>query len=318
MADFLSKFRYKKRVSGCVLLLVWMLSSCSSLTTSQLAAVRAYAEATKQYSRFPGQMIEDYVEVQSKIFLLGSPLIANPDRAANRIFSHHVEKTAILEEAEKMDLAFAMLREYAIWLEILASRDHPASISSGAGDMGDNLDYLIGRYNERFNTDIPVGLGNIAQRSLVMAGSRFLDRKRAEYLREYLEKGTPIIREITETTKTFLEENVSGEWLQGMDKQLKSAHTGVRRQVLTDTSRFPSNSFSIIQLDTQVDGLYDEISRLKKTNDNLIASIGTLYPAHQATLSQIQEKKKLTEILGEVSVLVHDVRNLMDLYHDLP
>ena len=301
-----------------MLLVVFLLSSCSSLTTSQLASVRVYAEATRNYSRFPGQLVIDYVEVQNKIFLLGSPLIANPDRAANRIFLHHAEKTGILEEAEKMDLAFAMLREYAIWLEILASRDHPADISSGAGDMGSNLDHLIGRYNERFDTDIPVGLGNIAQRSLVMAGSKLLDRKRAEYLREYLEKGTPMIREITETTKTFLEEKVSREWLQGMDAQLKSTHTGVRRQVLTDTARFPSNSFAIIQLDTQVDGLYDEISLLKKTNDNLIASIGTLYPAHQAILHQIQEKKKLTEMLGEISALIYEVRNITDLYHDLP
>ena len=317
MADCLQKSRYKNGVGGYMLMVIWLLSSCSSLTTSQLSAVRAYAEATGEYSRFPGQLVEDYVEVQNKIFLLGSPLIANPERAADRIFFHHTEKASILNEAEKMDLAFAMLREYATWLKVLASRDHPDIVSSAVGNMGSNLDHLIGLYNEKFNTGISVGLGNIAQQSLVMAGSRLLDRKRGEYLREYMESGAPLIREVTETTKAFLEKKIAGEWLRGMDTQLKTTHTGVRRQILIDTVGFSSNSFFIIQLDTQVDGLYGEILRLKKTTDNLIASIGTLYPAHQATLNQIHEKRKLTGVLEEVSVLVHEVRNIMDLYDDL-
>src|SRR5690606_1119384 len=134
------------------------------------------------------------------------------------------------------------------------------------------------RYNNQFDKKLPEGVGSLVYRSLVMVGQKSLAQKRGNILKDYIQKGDPLIKEITEVTKEFLKGKVSEEWLKQIDLELKSSHTAVRRQIVVDTLNYPSNAFHIIHLDTQVDQLYEDIHQLKDLNESLILSIDELYP----------------------------------------
>ena len=157
-------------------------------------------------------------------------------------------------------------------------------------------------------------MGSLIYRSLVIVGQRSLARQRGNILKEYILKGDPLIKEITQATKEFLEGKVSGEWLKQIDLELKSAHTAVRRQIVVDTLNYPSNAFHIIQLDTQVDQLYEDIYQLKKLNESLIISIDELYPAHHAITIDVRQKKKLTTLLTEITLFVAEVHEIMEQF----
>lgn len=311
------KTRYPKPRPRHFVLLFLLVSSCSVLTKSQLESIKIYAVATQEYAQFPGLLIQDYVEIQSNIFLITSPLISHPDRAASRLLSHHHDKTAILGEAEKLDLSFDILKEYAKSLEILSNPDYFEKVNHNLKNTGNNLDHLIESYNSKFDRTIPGGLGSLVYQSLVLASKSYLDPKRGQILKEYIGKGEPLIREISEFTKDFLGGKVGEEWIRDIDLELESSHAAVRRHILVDTLSYSSNAFSLILLDTQVSKLYEDIDQLKKLNSQLITSIDELHLAHQALNKDVQKKKKASTILGEVSAFVREVYGLVDLYQNL-
>src|SRR5690606_4469474 len=161
--------------------------------------------------------------------------------------------------------------------ESLPTPDLNEKFNGNMKNAGTNLDLVVGRYNSRFDKELPEGLGSLVYQSLVTVGQKSLARKRGNILKEYILKGDPLIKEITQVTKEFLEKKVSREWLRQIDLELKSAHTAVRRQIAMDTLNYPSNAFHIIQLDTHVDQLYKNIYQLTKLNEGLIHSIDKLY-----------------------------------------
>lgn len=299
------------------LFLLLFITSCSVLTKSQLDSINIYAVATQEYSHYPGLLIKDYAEAQNSLFLLTSPLIANPELAAERILSHHKSKIAILEEAERLDLSFDIVKEYAKNLEILSTPDYFKKTEKNIENTGTHLDRLIENYNSKFDKAIPAGLGSLVYQSLVMVGKRYLDQKRGDILKEYIAKGDPVIKEISDISKGFLEEKVAEEWLKDIDLELKSAHSAIRRQVLMDTLNYPSNTFPIKQLDTQVATLYDDLHQLRKLNQSLLTSIEELYLAHHSLHLHVQQKKKITSILKEVATFVSEVYGIMEFYKTL-
>lgn len=297
-----------------VLFLLPLLSGCSVLTKSQLDSIQVYSLATQEYSQYPAQLINDFVEVQNSIFLLTSPLIFDPERAAARIFAHQNDQNEILEEAERLDLSFTILKEYVKNLEVLSTPDYFEKFNSNIKNTGTNLDLLVGRYNSQFDKELPEGIGSLVYQSLVMVGQKSLARQRGNILKDYILKGDPLIKEITQVTKEFLERKVSGEWLKQIDLELKSAHTAVRRQIVMDTLNYPSNAFQIIQLDTQVDQLYKDSYQLKKLNESLLIAIDELYPAHHAITVDVQQKKKLTALLTEITSFVAEVHGIVEQF----
>jgi hypothetical protein len=307
--------KFKPRFPRFLLLLL-LLSGCSVLTKSQMDSIQVYSLATQEYSQYPAQLINDFVEVQNSIFLLTSPLISDPERAAARIFSHQNHQNDILEEAEKLDLSFTILKEYARNLEVLSTPDYFEKFVGNIKNTGTNLDLLVDQYNSRFDKKLPEGIGSLVYQSLVTVGQKSLARQRGNILKDYILQGDPLIKEITQVTKEFLERKVSDEWLKHIDLELKSGHTAVRSHIVTDTLSYPSNAFQIIQLDTQVDQLYKDIHQLKKLNDSLIVSIDELYPAHHAITVDVQQKKKLTTLLTEIAAFVAEVHKIMEQFRN--
>lgn len=313
---FIGIIQTNKALKGIFLLSIGFISGCSILTKPQLQSIKIYAVATQEYAQYPGQLIKDYVEIQSNIFLISSPLISHPDRAARRLLSHHNDKTAILGEAEKLDLSFDILKEYAKSMEILANPDYFRKVQQTLENTGNNLDHLIESYNSKFDQNIP-GLGGLVYQSLVLGSKTYMDQKRGQLLKEYIMKGEPIIREISKFTKQFLEEKVGEEWIKDIDLELESSHSAIRRHILVDTLSYSSNAFSLILLDTQVSEIYEDIELLKQLNTKLIASIDELYLAHQALNQDVQKKRKSVTVLGEVSAFVREVYGIFDLYQNL-
>jgi hypothetical protein len=306
-----------KALKGIFFLSICFVSGCSILTKPQLETIKIYAVATQEYAQYPGLLIKDYVEIQNNIFLISSPLISHPDRAAQRLLSHHKDKNAILGEAEKLDLSFDILKEYAKSMEILANPDYFQKVHQTLDNSGTNLDHLIESYNSKFDKKIPAGLGGLVYQSLVLGSKTYLDQKRGQLLKEYIMKGEPIIREISEFTKKFLEEKVGEEWIKDIDLELESSHSAIRKHILVDTLSYSSNAFSLIHLDTKVSDIYDDIHQLKQLNTKLIASIDELYLAHQALNQDVQKKRKSVTVLGEVSAYVREVYGIFDLYQNL-
>ena len=306
-----------KALNRIFFLLICFISGCSILTKPQLESIKIYAVATQEYAQYPGLLIKDYVEIQSNIFLISSPLISNPDRAARRLLSHQNDKSSILGEAEKLDLSFDILKEYAKSMEILANPDYFQKVEQTIENSGNNLDQLIESYNSKFDKNIPGGLGGLVYQSLVLGSKTYLDQKRGQLLKEYIKKGEPIIKEISQFTQEFLKEKVAEEWIKDIDLELESSHSAIRRHILVDTLSYSSNAFSLILLDTQVSKIYEDIEQLKKLNVKLIASIDELYLAHQALNQDVQKKRKAVTVLGEVSAFVREVYGIIDLYQNL-
>ncbi|MBE9511367.1 MAG: hypothetical protein IMY71_10845 [Bacteroidetes bacterium] len=298
-----------------ILVVSIMISSCAVLTTTQLESIKKYSVATQEYSEYPSLLVKKYVDVQNDIFLLSSPLITNPEKAADKIFENNKRKNEIITEAEKLDLSFKILKEYTKNLEALATTDYYEKIEKNALSIGTNLDTLISVYNNKFDKEIPEGIGSFVYKSIVFVGKRYIDKKRADILKKYIEKGNIIIEELCKSSKEFLEKTVKEKWLSDLDLQLKNVHSGLRQQILVDTTNYPSNAYNIMLIDYKVSELYDEINYLQKMNKSLVSSIEKLYTAHNSINNNVKEKKKMEFILNDVSSFINDVYELIEIHN---
>src|SRR5690606_24480814 len=98
--------------------------------------------------------------------------------------------------------------EYVKNLEVLSTPDYFEKFNSNIKNTGTNLDLLVGRYNSQFDKELPEGIGSLVYQSLVMVGQKSLARQRGNILKDYIVKGDPLIKEITQITEEFLERKV--------------------------------------------------------------------------------------------------------------
>ncbi|WP_445914506.1 hypothetical protein [Yeosuana sp.] len=241
---------------------------------------------------------------------------ANPERGSHNIYSHYKNRKDLLNEVEKLDLSFKILKEYAKNLEVISTTDYTKKISDNAETIGTNLDTLLNIYNEKFDKEIPEGIGSFVYKSIVFIGKKHIDKKRSELLKKYIEKGNVIIEELSKTSKTFLEENASKEWISGLDEELKKAHLGLRQQILVDTANYPSNVYNVLLVDEKVSEIYNEIYYLETMNKSLIKSVENLYKAHNALYENTKQKQKMDEILNDVSSFITDVYELIEIHNE--
>jgi hypothetical protein len=290
-----------------------LLNACASLSKTQISSVKKYAETTRNYSVFPGILVNDYINLQNQIFLMRSPLITNPEKAVNLIYNNQQMLIKSKKEAEKMDLSFRIIRCYAANLELLATTDYNKDISYSAESLKTNLDTLIGSYNSKFNKNLPK-VGNLVFKAITYLGQKYVEKERAKTIKLYVEKGNNIICEMSNTTKEFIENTVMNAWLPDLDQQVKANHLALRKQIIKDTLNYSVNIISLKEIDNDAILLYQEIEYLNNLSSTMINSLESICKAHKSLSENMKEKKKLDDIISEFKDFYFSVEELNNIY----
>ena len=172
----------KKNLFVCTVLLV-LVSSCASLSKSQVEAVHQFAQTSQQFSAYPSEILIAMADLRVKrgvyfVNALENPADINDTETSDDVIDslRELSVTAHVKElndiytaqkndyatSEKMNITFKIIDKYAQALLLLSSDKHAANLEEQATHFGVSLDSLIGKYNSLQGTQkVRNGIGGL-------------------------------------------------------------------------------------------------------------------------------------------------------------
>lgn len=293
----------KKILPICAALIV-LVSSCASLTQSQIECVKQFARTSQDFSAYPSKIIIGLADVRVKKGLYFVNALDDDSASAaahveelNKIFLAHKEDIAV---SKKVDITFKIIDKYAQSLLLLSSDTHGAGLETQTGILGTNLDSLITTYNAIPGvTHVPGGLGSVIG-SLVMAGGKqFIRSKQAEEIKKFVTQADTLIGVMTHNLLQFLESDNIFILIDHEEKDIPRTYKSFLHH------RKPTLENERDYLD-----LLRDIDYIKILRAQTIEATGNLRKAHGKLFAELSEKKDIKEIIAELQVLYDDVKNV--------
>jgi hypothetical protein len=300
----------KKIIFICTAFFV-LLSSCASLTKSQVATINRFARTSRNFSAYPSKIISGLAELRVKKGLYYVNAL-NDDSASS---SRHVEELDKIYQAHKEDLhiagkvdvTFKIIDDYAQSLLLLSSDKHAADLDSQSVNFGTNLDSLIGTYNAIPNvTTVPGGLGGVIGSVIQAGGNQIIRSKQAAAIKEFVPKGDTLIGVMTHNLLEFLESDNINLMIDFEEKDIPRIYKS-----------FLNHRKPQLQNERDYLSLKADIDHIKTLKTQTIEATKNLRKAHAKLLAEINEKKDLKDIIAELQVLYEDVKNVKTTISEL-
>lgn len=286
--------------------LIAFIAGCASLTKSQIESVNSYSGLLEKYSKFPGSIIEEFIQIKYDVEQLNTGTF-NDTAVNSKLWISYYGKQKALKDAEKIDIGIKVMAEYASALVILSSKDLSARVNKESKKLGSNMDSLISLYNLKSDKKIPSGIGKLVTSTVSFIGSAYVKQQQANYLKKFINEGDSLILILTDAIKSELTKTVINEWLIALKDDLKNRQVNFLQNIPhSEYKVYLANSYN-----KEVALLIARIGNLEQLTKKTISSIEKIKKAHKQLLVHIQEKNKIKVVLSETQNLY---LSLTDIY----
>lgn len=313
----------KQYLFTCIALLV-LISSCASLTKSQVEAVHQFAKTSRDFSAYPSEILTAMAELRVKRGVYFTNSLQDPDDESSddnidslnelAVTSHVKELNDIYKAkkddyiaSEKANITFKIIDKYAQSLLLLSSDKHAADMETQAANFGVSLDSLISKYNSiQGATKVSPGIGGLIGSLIMAGGKQFIRVKQAKEIQRFVPAADKMIGIMSGNLLEFLESGKIASLIANEEKGIQSNY----RSFLRHRKPYIQNEWDYLELLTHLD-------RIKALRDQTIEATNSLRAAHGELLTAIKEKKTLTEAIAGVQSLYEDVNEIKSTIHEL-
>lgn len=300
-------------------LAIFCLSSCASLTTSQLKEVNTFGTLTKTFSSTPGQIFSTINNAHVEEQLLFGSTIHKPDdhlEIVTELYNDQQSKKTLNKQA---DASMQILNDYGQKLAHLAADVNSENLDTSAFALGSDLDKLIESYNSLVPAhNIPTGIGAFFGQLVATGGDLYIKRKQAEGVKEFVKKGDVLVAAIGEAIK----DNLGGSGQASLGGLIVSKKADLKRNYLhflkrdDEEMRIYTYDKKTKKIDTTMaysgnldawhtgsfdaDNLYlkslTELDAAEALRVQCLAAADELVKAHHLLHKDLQEKKKIKDM----------------------
>jgi hypothetical protein len=317
----------KKNLFVCTALLV-LLSSCASLSKSQVEAVHQFAQTSQQFSAYPSEILIAMADLRVKrgvyyVNALENPADIDDTETSDDVIDslRELSVTAHIKElndiytaqkndygtSEKLNITFKIIDKYAQALLLLSSGKHAANLEEQAGHFGVSLDSLISKYNSLQGTQkVRNGIGGLIG-SLIMAGGKQLIRaKQAKEIQRFVPAADEMIGVMTQNLLTFLQSGSINDLINNEEKGIQNNYKSFLR------NRVPG-----IQHEWDYLGLLTQLDHIKALRTQTINATTSLRESHSELLTMLKEKKTISEAIAQLQSFYENVKEVRSTIHAL-
>jgi len=299
--------------------LVVLLSSCASLTKSQVEAVNQFSKTSADFSAYPSKIMTSLADVYVKrgVYLVNSledfddiNKASDPDddsSAEKTVKQHIAELNHIMESkrhgyntSKTIDITFKIIDKYIHALRLLSSDKHISNAGEQATNLGAGLDSLIGAYNNiPESKKVTKGIGGLVGSLIMAGGKQWVRAKQANEIKRFVPAADELISVMTGNLLQFLR---SGK----IDSLIANERQGIE----TDYKNFLRHRKPQIQHERDYLELYMDVDRIDTLRIQTIEATEALRAAHADLTAQILQKKTLNEFITALQTLYDDVKEV--------
>ena len=285
--------------------IVLVMSSCASLTKTQVNSVNQFAQTTKNFSAYPSKIMTELAEIRFDRGLFYVNALNDPDGHIKELNNVYEEKEFDYTLSKKVDITFKIIDKYSQSLVLLSSDKHVKNIEELANNFGGDIDELIATNNSiEGASKIPSGIGAAVGELVVLGGKQFVRTKQAKEIKKFVSQADALIETMTTNMLKHLQSD-------GIQLLIANEERGLSNNYLKFLNKRKSDKFLVtIENDREYIRLKTRIDGVKKLQKQSIAATKKLRIAHKKLLKEIQEKKSLKQSIKELQELFKEVKGL--------
>ncbi|HEY4323829.1 MAG TPA: hypothetical protein VGN20_07575 [Mucilaginibacter sp.] len=310
------------------IILSYFLSSCATLTKSQLNEVNAFGQLTSNFSAFPGTIVSNYNQVHRQTQIYRANSLAKPEA--------HVEAIAIANDfakvtnpyEQKIDLSLKIVDQYAQGLILLTSNKHNKTLDTAATKFGTNLDGLVSTYNKIDpGAKLPTGIGAAVAAVITFGGDIYIRSKQAEDVKQVVPMGDVIIEKITINLLTFLGPIIDTDRKEGLAYMIRQERITIANNYIAylrlnrddisidrDKENFSGfikhERFASISDDKDYLKMLQDLDGAELLRQQCVQAVIGLRKAHAKLLQDIQQKVTLKQFAQELQDYGSEVQTI--------
>lgn len=282
-------------------LVLGLLTSCASLTSTQIESVNQYATSVKNFSAYPSKIITGLADIREKRGVCYANSLSNPELHIDALDSIYSYKMHAYNVSKKVDITFEIIDKYAQSLALLSSDEIQTNIDKESESFGVSLDSLVSTYNEIDKSkNLPTNVGSAVGKLIALGGKQYVKNKQAKEIREFVLKADTLISTMTTNILIFLKS-------ENIDQLINAEEWGIHENYLSFLRQVskPSIENEYIYLDLKA-----KIDEVKLLRTQTIKATEQIRSAHKELLLCIQRKKDLKEILTDVQSLNKQINDI--------
>jgi hypothetical protein len=282
-------------------LVLGLLTSCASLTSTQIESVNQYATSVKNFSAYPSKIITGLADIREKRDVCYANSLSNPELHIDKLDSVYSNKVHAYKVSKQVDITFEIIDKYAQSLALLSSDEIQTNIDKESKSFGVSLDSLVGTYNKIDKSkNLPTNIGSGVSQLIALGGKQYVKNKQAKEIREFVLKADTLVSTMTTNLLIFLKS-------ENIDQLIRAEEWGIHENYLIFLYKVgkPSIENEYIYLDLKA-----KIDEVKTLRTETIKATEQIRSAHKELLLCIQRKKDLKEILKSVQSLSEQIKDI--------
>ncbi len=271
--------------------LLFLLGACSTLTTSQIAAVNEFGKTTEEFSAYPAKIMTELADIRLTRGLYFASTLEDPQLHITELDSIFSQKEYDYAVSQRIDVTFRIIDKYARSLVLLSSEEPIESTEKYAAGFGTGLDSLVTLYNSLDHTaQLPTGIGNVLNQLLYSGSRQYIKSKQAKNIKRFVVEADSLVAVMTTNLLDYLQSSTIEELIAHEERM-------IRRDYLTYLQQTETNTFN-----SQKDylNLKDKVKNTKLLQEQTIEATKELRETHRKLLQVIQQKHKIGETIKEL------------------
>jgi DNA-directed RNA polymerase subunit L len=292
-------------------LILFFVTGCAVLTTSQVKEVEKFAKASKGYSELPGTLAESYGVLVRNTKLLnvtrkefgkidnqGGVDTSESSDSWKTILAAYKDEMDFSAAGKQMDAALSVLQVYSDLLTTLVSDDFTDALSDSAEELGNSLDDATEKYNEKYKKDDPLEkVGGFIAMGVRSAGGLYIRIKQASILKLTLKEANPLIVDLMDEVK-----NISTQ-------KIKPSLINVEKNYIERAFKSVANNNKKIDVSTVL-FVYENLYKTRQSiilSDQIDHAAETYKKAHIDLVEKTRTRKKIKEAIKQIEALSKEV-----------
>ncbi len=299
-------------IQSLIVIIGFTVTSCASLTTSQLKMVTNLTVASDSVAVTPKVIFDELATIRLERGLYYAASLTSATAREKEINTLAAASIADEQLINRTEVYVSVLNSYLRALRSISADARWSAYGTEWRGIGRNIDSLILRFNqtELLDTQITVGWAKLSGQYMGYMSERYMRNRQAKTVRAFVNEGDTLVAACVDGLVELLKKGELDDLIENESEGLKNNYEAYLHR-LESTGK---------QADISADRRYIElVKRLeaaKKTRSRCITALQSLKRAHAKLVKELEKKQKIDYLydeLIELNTLALQMQNRLEI-----